>query len=72
MIGTLALGAYDDRRRLVHIGDVGTMFTDHPPREMADRLRPFARDTSPLDEPPPAGYARDARWVQPVLVGDIA
>lgn len=72
MIGAVVLGAYDDRGRLVHIGDVGTGFTDHALCDVADRLRPLARNTSPLDEPPPAGYARDARWVQPVLVGDVA
>jgi bifunctional non-homologous end joining protein LigD len=72
MIGALVLGAYDDQGRLVHIGDVGTGFTERALREMADRLAPLGRDTSPLDVPPPRGYARDARWVEPRLVGEVA
>jgi bifunctional non-homologous end joining protein LigD len=72
MIGALVLGAHDDQGRLVHIGDVGTGFTERALREMAERLAPLARDTSPLDVPPPRGYARDARWVEPRLVGEVA
>lgn len=72
MIGSLVLGAYDAQGRLVHIGDVGTGFTERALREMAQRLAPLARETSPLDVAPPPGYARDARWVQPRLVGEVA
>jgi bifunctional non-homologous end joining protein LigD len=72
MIGSLVLGAHDRQGRLVHIGDVGTGFTHHALRQLADRLAPLARDSSPLDQPPAPGYARDARWVEPVLVGDVA
>jgi bifunctional non-homologous end joining protein LigD len=72
MIGSLVLGAYDEEGRLVHIGDVGTGFTENALREMAERLAPLARDVSPLDLPPPRGYARDARWVEPRLVGEVA
>lgn len=72
MIGSLVLGAFDEQGRLVHIGDVGTGFTQHALRQMADRLAPLGRDTSPLDVPAPRGYARDARWVEPRLVGEVA
>jgi bifunctional non-homologous end joining protein LigD len=72
MIGSLVLAAHDEQGRLVHIGDVGTGFTEQALRQIADRLQPLARDNSPLDEPLPRGYARDARWVHPVLVGDVA
>jgi bifunctional non-homologous end joining protein LigD len=71
MIGALVLGAYDDHGRFVHIGDVGTGFTQQALRQIADQLAPLARDTSPLDVPPPRGYARDARWVEPTLVGEV-
>ncbi|MFQ6396648.1 hypothetical protein ACLMAJ_24690 [Nocardia sp. KC 131] len=33
-----------------------------------DKVR---RETSPLDDPPPAPVARTAWWVDPVLVADI-
>jgi bifunctional non-homologous end joining protein LigD len=72
MIGALVLGAYDDQGRLVHIGDVGTGFTEQALRQLARQLNPIARDTSPLDVPAPRGYARDARWVEPKLVGEVA
>jgi bifunctional non-homologous end joining protein LigD len=72
MIGALVLGAHDDQGRLVHIGDVGTGFTEQALRQMAGQLAPLRRGTSPLDVPPPRGYARDARWVEPKLVGEVA
>jgi bifunctional non-homologous end joining protein LigD len=72
MIGALVLGGYDDRGRLVHIGDVGTGFTEQALRQLADQLGPLHRDSSPLDVPAPRGYARGARWVEPKLVGEVA
>jgi len=32
----------------------------------------LARATSPFDDPVPAADARDARWVEPTLVGEAA
>jgi bifunctional non-homologous end joining protein LigD len=71
MIGALVLGAHDDQGRLVHIGDVGTGFTEQALRQMADQLAPLAHDTSPLDVRRPAA-TREARWVEPELVGEVA
>jgi bifunctional non-homologous end joining protein LigD len=40
--------------------------------DLAARLRPLARRTSPLAEPLTTAEARDARWVTPRLVGEVA
>ncbi|MEU4600246.1 hypothetical protein [Nocardia sp. NPDC023988] len=57
--------------RLRCIGGVGTGFTAATRRGMRARIDEIRRDTSPLDDPPPAPGVRIAWWVQPVLVADI-
>jgi ATP-dependent DNA ligase len=37
-----------------------------------DGLRPLERPTSPFDDPVPPRHARDAHWVSPELVGEVA
>jgi bifunctional non-homologous end joining protein LigD len=39
--------------------------------DLMRRLRPLARPTSPFDEVVPREHARKARWVDPVLVGEV-
>ncbi|MFJ8819163.1 non-homologous end-joining DNA ligase [Amycolatopsis thermoflava] len=70
-LGALLLGVYDDRGRLLYAGHVGTGFTDRALDEMRDRLAPFTRASSPFAVPVPGPYARNARWVEPVLVGEV-
>jgi bifunctional non-homologous end joining protein LigD len=71
MIGALLLGLPDKSGQLGYVGKVGTGFTDAMLRDLAADLRPLARKTSPfLDVPRPD--ARDARWVSPRLVGEVA
>jgi bifunctional non-homologous end joining protein LigD len=41
-------------------------------RDLHARLRPLARHDPPLAEPVPRDHARQARWVNPVLVGEVA
>jgi len=71
-IGSLLLGVYDDDGRLRFAGHVGTGFTDRALDEMAEMLRPLARGTSPFDEEVPREFAKDARWVEPGLAGEVA
>ncbi|MEU3627865.1 hypothetical protein [Amycolatopsis coloradensis] len=71
-IGALLLGAHDHDGRLVYIGDVGTGFSHAALEDLATRLGPLERKTSPF----PAGdvprdRARNARWVTPKLVGEV-
>jgi bifunctional non-homologous end joining protein LigD len=69
-IGSLLLGI-PVHNGLSYVGQVGTGFT----REMlADLQRELgrARATSPFTGPLPAREAKDARWVTPRLVGEVA
>jgi bifunctional non-homologous end joining protein LigD len=51
---------------------VGTGFTHAALAALLARLGPLARAESPLDVPAPREFTRDARWVRPVLVGEVA
>jgi bifunctional non-homologous end joining protein LigD len=55
---------------LRYAGKVGTGFTEADRRAVAQRLRPLARKTPPL-EGVPRPDARHARWVTPRLVGEV-
>ncbi|MEO3790028.1 non-homologous end-joining DNA ligase [Nonomuraea sp. B10E15] len=70
-IGSLLLGAYDPRGRLRFVGHVGTGFTEAMLRDLRDRLTPLERRDPPFDEPLPREDARDARWVDPRVVGEV-
>ncbi|HET9255256.1 MAG TPA: non-homologous end-joining DNA ligase [Pseudonocardiaceae bacterium] len=69
--GALLLGAYDAAGRLRYLGDVGTGFTEKMLSDLLERLAPLAAPRSPFDEPVPPEHARRARWVRPVLVGEV-
>ena len=69
--GSLLLGAYDADGALRYLGHVGTGFSDAVLVDLMARLRPLARPTSPFDEVVPREHARKARWVEPVLVGEV-
>ena len=69
--GSLLLGAHDADGRLRYLGHVGTGFRDTALDDLLGRLRPLARRTSPFDETVPREHARHARWVEPVLVGEV-
>jgi bifunctional non-homologous end joining protein LigD len=75
LIGSLLLGVGDDRhngRGLEYVGHVGTGFTDAALRDLAATLRPLARESSPFATEVPREDARDAHWVEPLLVGEVA
>ena len=57
---------------LVYSGHVGTGFTQQTLRMLAAKLTPLRRDTSPFGDTVPPEDARYARWVEPVLVAEIA
>ncbi|MEU4510353.1 non-homologous end-joining DNA ligase [Nonomuraea wenchangensis] len=70
-IGSLLLGAYDERGRLRYVGHVGTGFTQAMLADLRQRLAPLERPEPPFAEPVPREHARDARWTEPVLVGEV-
>jgi len=71
-VGGLLLGAHDRTTGdLVYIGDVGTGFTDRALRELAARLVPLERSTCPFATELSREDARNAHWVEPVIVGEV-
>ncbi|MCQ0005243.1 ATP dependent DNA ligase [Actinomadura madurae] len=71
-VGSLLLGEYDLKGLLGFVGHVGTGFTDRALDELYETLWPLRRPTSPYDEPVPREFAKDAQWVEPHLVGEVA
>lgn len=69
-IGAVLLAAYD-AGQLQYLGRAGTGFTDAALRDLATRLRPLTR-AEPAVLGTPADIARRARWVEPVLVAQVA
>lgn len=72
MIGSLLLGMYDGAGNLAFVGHVGTGFTVAMLHDLATALRPLHRASSPFAGQVPREHARDAHWVEPRLVGEVA
>jgi bifunctional non-homologous end joining protein LigD len=70
-LGSLILGVYDDAGGLRFAGGVGTGFTDRMLAGLAARLAPLEQVGSPFAHELPRAETRDARWVRPVLVGEV-
>ena len=66
-LGALLLG-YHAGRALRYAGKVGTGFTRETLRDLAGRLAPLRRDTSPFADPV---RERDTTWVEPELVAQV-
>jgi bifunctional non-homologous end joining protein LigD len=71
MIGSLILGVNHDDG-LHFVGGVGTGFTQRMLADLARTLAPLARERPPFVHPLTTAEARDARWVSPTLVGEVA
>jgi bifunctional non-homologous end joining protein LigD len=69
-IGSLLVGVPDDEGRLVYVGHVGTGFSDADLRDLQRMLT--ARKTPPFEGALPREVTRDAHWVEPDLVGEVA
>jgi bifunctional non-homologous end joining protein LigD len=69
-VGSLLVGVHDDGGRLVYAGHVGTGFTDAALRQLDPLLT--ARPSPPFADALPREVTRDARWVEPELVGEVA
>jgi bifunctional non-homologous end joining protein LigD len=69
-VGSLLFGVPDDEGNLIYAGHVGTGFSD---QDLKDLKRMFtARSTSPFHGTLPREVTRDAHWVEPDLVGEVA
>jgi bifunctional non-homologous end joining protein LigD len=69
-VGSLLVGVPDDDGRLVYVGHVGTGFTDQDLR-LLERMF-TARATPPFSGSLPREVTRDAHWIEPDLVGEVA
>jgi bifunctional non-homologous end joining protein LigD len=69
-IGALLLGV-PNADGLAYVGKVGTGFTDAMLDDLRHDLGPHERKTSPFIDVPRVD-ARDAQWVTPTLVGEVA
>ncbi|MES1990480.1 MAG: DNA ligase D [Pseudomonadota bacterium] len=68
---SLLLGSYDGEK-LVYHGRVGTGFSVDDSERIQALLDRLSRKTSPFDKAPPPEIKRDARYVTPQLVAEIA
>lgn len=67
---SLLIGEYE-KGKLHYRGRVGTGFDEAALSEISHKLQLLARKSSPFEEVP-AEIRRDARWVEPKLVAEIA
>jgi bifunctional non-homologous end joining protein LigD len=72
VIGSLLLGVPDETGELSYAGHVGTGFTEAMLRDLAGDLAPLAAAESPFTADIPKPHSRDAHWVRPELVGEVA
>jgi len=70
-LGSLILGVYDEGK-LVYAGRVGTGFTFTERSELKKQLDKLTRATSPLAVVPKDPGLREARWVEPKFVAEVA
>jgi bifunctional non-homologous end joining protein LigD len=68
-LGALLVGHFEGDR-LRYAGKVGTGFTRATLADLASRLAPLEREASPFE--PEKGIPRQATWVEPELVAQIA
>jgi len=71
-LGSLLVGAHDGEGRLTYAGRVGSGFSEAELTRLGARLADLVSDTCPFAEPPPANQARDAHWVRPEMVVQVA
>jgi len=67
-LGALLVGLYDGAR-LRYTGKVGSGYTGESLEDLATRLAPIRTDASPFADAP---RMKDATWVKPKLVAQIA
>ena len=70
-IGALLVGYYD-RDRLAFAGKVGTGFTTKSAADLRRTLDRIEIDACPFTPRPPGWLGKNAHWVQPTLVGEVA
>jgi bifunctional non-homologous end joining protein LigD len=67
--GSIILGLYDDKGRLIHVGQAGSGFTFATHEDMWQRLKKIQTDRSPFSGK--VETSRKNHWVEPELVAEI-
>jgi bifunctional non-homologous end joining protein LigD len=67
--GSIILGLYDDKDRLVHVGQAGSGFTEKTHADMWKKLKALETDTNPFFGK--VESTRKPHWVRPELVAQI-
>jgi bifunctional non-homologous end joining protein LigD len=70
-LGALLVGVPDDEGQLVYAGKVGSGFSAAVRRDLLARFAPLAVATSPFSAPLVGPEAGLARFVEPLLVGEV-
>ncbi|GGK53968.1 DNA ligase D [Salinarimonas ramus] len=69
-VGSLVLGVYEGTD-LVHVGRVGTGFTEADAKALHDAIEAVHADAPPFAAPLPRAAAAKVRWARPALVAEI-
>ncbi|MDQ6916990.1 MAG: DNA ligase D [Pseudomonadota bacterium] len=70
--GALLLGVYEAGGKLRYSGKVGTGFNDRLLATLRSKLDALEQDSPPFANPPRGFEAKDAHWVNPKLVAEVA
>ncbi len=68
--GSIVLGLYDHRQRLVHVGNAGTGFNDRSAAALWKQLKPLTTNVNPFGGIKPEA-SRRVHFVEPKLVAQI-
>ena len=66
--GSLVLGLYDEKKKLIHVGQAGTGFDQAALKEISEILKPLETSKNPFTGPV---EARNVHWVKPLLVAEV-
>ena len=67
--GSIVLGLYDEKGRLLHVGQAGSGFTEKTHEDMWKRLQKLKADKNPFANK--VESTRGTHWVKPELVAEI-
>lgn len=67
--GSIILGLYDDKGRLIHVGQAGSGFNEQSHADMWERLKKLETDHNPFHGPVETN--RRPHWIKPELVAEI-
>lgn len=67
LIRSLALGLYDNEKKLHYIGNVGTGFSEKDVQDLYKKVLPLHTDKNPTENK----YVQDIVWIKPKLVCEV-